>query len=90
LWHYWTQRKKALVNGHEIEAWCNAPRDREGQPMPPVHLDEQRWKALDASLDAQENDPIVGKKRTAQSVAGVGGASSLAPRSPRRPARSAP
>jgi hypothetical protein len=42
LWVYWSQRQQALVNGHEIEAWCDAPRNRNNQPMSPVHIDKQR------------------------------------------------
>lgn len=59
LWYFWNQRGQALGNGNDIESWCQAPRDRNNQGMPPVHLDERRYEAFYASLDAQRNDEVV-------------------------------
>jgi hypothetical protein len=59
LWYCWNQRRQALVNGHDVESWCNAPRHRKNKEMSPVHLDKRRYKAWYASLDAQRNDEAV-------------------------------
>ncbi|WP_437944708.1 hypothetical protein WME98_27590 [Sorangium sp. So ce296] len=63
LWYYWNHHRKALVNGRDIESWCHAPRDRNNKPMPLVHLDQRRYEAFYASLDAQQSDAIVRWKK---------------------------
>lgn len=59
LWYYWSHRRQALVSGHDVESWCNAPRDRNDKQMSPVHLDQRRYEAFYASLDVQRNDAVV-------------------------------